>query len=198
MEKQTSEATSVVDGGGLSVERIRELLSYDPTTGGFTWKVNRTGKAIAGSRAGSNNGQGYLCISIDGVIYKAHRLAYAIHHGAMPPSGIEVDHIDGDRLNNRIENLRLATHTENARNRQNLSKRNSSGSTGVCWHIRARKWFARIKVNGRYIHLGLFTNKQDAIAARRIAEAKHFGEFAPTRNHWPSIQGELFQEVANA
>ena len=197
MEKQTSEATSVVDGGGLSVERICELLSYDPTTGGFTWKVNRTGKAIAGSRAGSNNGQGYLRIAIDGVSHKAHRLAWAIHHGAMPPRGIQVDHIDGNPTNNRTGNLRLATNAENGRNRQNLDKRNRSGSTGVSWCIRTQKWRAKINVNGRYIHIGYFTNKHDAIEARRLAEAKHFGEFAPKRKHWPSIQRDLFADITH-
>jgi len=195
MENQTSDSTSVVDGGGLSVGRIRELLEYDPTTGGFTWKVRRGGKAKAASRAGSRHSCGYLQIRIDGVRHLAHRLAWAIHHGTMPPRGIQVDHIDGDRANNRIGNLRLATNAENGRNRQNPGKRNSSGSTGVLWRIRKQKWCAQITVNGRSIHLGYFTNKHDAIEARRLAEAKHFGEFAPTRNHWPSIQGDLFQEV---
>ncbi len=195
MENPNIDSTSVVDGGGLSVEHIHELLDYDPATGNFTWKVNRGGKARAGSPAGSNDGQRYLCISIDGVNYKAHRLAYAIHHGTMPPREKWIDHIDGNPANNRIENLRLATNAENGRNRQNLNKRNSSGFTGVFWHIRKQKWSAQIRVSGRCIYLGLFNNKQDAIEARRLAEATHFGEFAPTRNQWPSIQGELFQEV---
>ena len=113
----------------------------------------------------------------------------------MPLRGMNIDHIDGDRTNNRIENLRLATKAENGWNRQHLDKRNSSGFTGVYWCIRDQKWRARIKVNGKNIHIGYFTNKQDAIAARRLAEATHFGEFAPARNHWPSIQGELFQNM---
>jgi len=195
MQNQTSVITRRVKTDGLSVERLRELLDYDPTTGILTWKVRRGGKARAGSRGGGRHSKGYLQISIDGVRHFAHRLAWAIHHGAMPPRGIQVDHMDGNPANNRIDNLRLATHAENQRNRQNLGRRNSSGSTGVAWYIRDQKWRARIKVNGKTIHLGLFTNKQDAIEARRLAEAKHFGEFAPTQNRWPSIQGDLFQEV---
>ena len=195
MENPNIDSTSVVDGGGLSVERIRDLLDYCPVTGNFTWKVSRTRGAKAGSRAGCRDDKGYIRISIDGVKRKAHRLAYAIHHGTMPPRGIQVDHIDGNPANNRIENLRLATDAENQRNRQNLGRHNSSGSTGVCWDIRAQKWRAGIMVNRRQIHLGYFTNKQSAIAARRLAEATHFGEFAPKRNRWPSIQGDLFQEV---
>jgi hypothetical protein len=194
MENPSIDSTSVVDGGGLFIQRIRELLNYCPTTGLFTWKVRRGGLK-AGSRAGYRNSEGYLRISIDGVRHFAHRLAYAIYHSVMPPRGVQVDHIDGDRANNRIDNLRLATHAENMRNRQKPGKRNRSGATGVCWYIRDQKWSAQIKKNGRQIHLGYFTNKQDAIAARRIAEAEHFGEFAPARNHWPSIQGDLFQEV---
>jgi len=194
MENPSIDSTSGVDGGGVSVERIRELLEYDPATGNFTWKVSR-GNAKVGSRAGGSDNKGYLLIRIDGVLCKAHRLAWALHHGTMPPRGTLVDHIDGDRANNRIDNLRLATHAENMRNRQKPGKRNRSGATGVCWYIRDQKWSAQIKKNGRQIHLGYFTNKQDAIEARRLAEAKHFGEFAPTRNRWPSIQGDLFQEV---
>jgi hypothetical protein len=197
MENPNIDSTSVVDGDGLFIQRIRELLNYCPTTGLFTWKVSRRGTAKAGSRAGCRNNEGYLIVGIDGVYYKAHRLAYAIHHGTMPPRGTLVDHIDGNPANNRIENLRLATRSENGQNRQHLSKRNSSGVTGVYWYIRDQKWQARIKVNDRSIHLGLFTNKQDAIAARRIAEAKHFGEFAPTRNHWPSIQRDLFADITH-
>ena len=196
MENPNIDSTSVVDGGGLFIQRIRELLNYCPTTGLFTWKVRRGGLK-AGSRAGYRNSEGYLRISIDGVRHFAHRLAYAIYHSVMPPRGVQVDHIDGDRANNRIENLRLATHAENCWNRQNLGKLNSSGSTGVSWCIRTQKWRAQIVVNVRYIHLGYFTNKQDAIAARRIAEAEHFGEFAPTRNHWPSIQRDLFADITH-
>ena len=197
MENQTNATTRRVKTDGLTVERIRELLEYDPTTGILTWKVSRRGTAKAGSRAGCRNNEGYLIVGIDGVACRAHRLAYAIHHGAMPPRERSIDHIDGNPANNRIENLRLATRSENQRNRQHLDKRNRTGFTGVFWHKDHKRWEVNIRVNRRTIYIGSYLDKHDAIKARRLAEAKHFGEFAPARNHWPSIQGELFQEVVH-
>jgi len=94
------------------------------------------------------------------------------------PAGIEVDHIDGDPLNNQRNNLRFATHAENIRNRTHLNKNNRSGETGVSWFKLRGKWRARIMINDKEINLGLFVNKKDAIEARRIASKKYFGIFA--------------------
>jgi len=156
------------------------------------WRI-QCGPSAPGSNAGSLRSDGYSDIQIGNFKHKAHRLAYAIFHGEMPPREKQVDHIDGNRSNNRIENLRLATHGENQMNRNHLDKRNRTGVTGVFWRAGHQRWQVNIRVNRRLIHLGSFTQKQDAIEARRLAEAKYFGEFAPKRNHWPSIQGELFE-----
>jgi hypothetical protein len=95
----------------LNKERLDELLDYSPDSGLFTWKVNRRGKAKSGCIAGSKNGQGYILIKIDGKFYFAHRLAWLVTHGTFPINMI--DHIDGNRENNKINNLREATAEQN-------------------------------------------------------------------------------------
>ena len=94
------------------------------------------------------------------------------------PEGLEVDHIDGNPLNNQRNNLRLATHQENIRHRANLNKNNSSGVTGVSWFKRDKKWRARIFVDGKEISLGLFNDKHDAITKRNEAVKRFYGQFA--------------------
>ena len=93
------------------------------------------------------------------------------------PKGIEVDHRDWDGLNNQKENLRLCTHQQNARNRH-AQKNNKLGVKGVRWHKNTKKFQARIQVDYKSIHLGLFTIIADADQAYRIAEDKYFGEFS--------------------
>lgn len=88
------------------------------------------------------------------------------------------DHRDLNSLNNRRDNLRVATYTDNNRNSR-LSKENKSGITGVSWHTKNRKWAAYISVNSKTLYLGTFDDMADAIRARRSAEAKYYGEFAP-------------------
>ena len=118
----------------------------------------------------------------------AHRTSYdtatrqrvCMHRVIMgEPIGLEIDHIDGDGLNNRRSNLRAATHSENMRNRTQ-QKNNTSGFKRVCWHKQARKWTAAIKVNGRQKHLGMFDKAEDAHAAYCAAAANLHGEFART------------------
>jgi len=92
-------------------------------------------------------------------------------------SNLGVDHINGDGLDNRRSNLRLATTAQNGANRK-LSANNTSGVTGVYWHRAQKKWGAQIKVNRRMIYLGRFIEKQDAISERQKAAKIHFGEFA--------------------
>ena len=93
------------------------------------------------------------------------------------PEGFEVDHIDGNPLNNSRNNLRLATHQENIRHRVNVNKNNSSGVNGVSWFKRDKKWRARIFVDGKEIHLGLFNSKAEAIIKRNKASEKYYGDF---------------------
>ena len=111
-----------------SIERIRELFNYDPNTGAITWAAKRFGVKV-GSIAGTEH-KGYRRVKVDGTLILAHRLAFAIHHGRWPEH--EVDHINRDKADNRISNLREATRNDNMVNREYPT--GASGKTGVSKH----------------------------------------------------------------
>lgn len=163
----------------VTQERLKELLAYNPETGIFTWRVNRTGTAKASSIAGRVSNRGYLQIKIDGKLYSAHRLAWLYTHGEFPPD--QLDHINRIRADNRISNLRIATGAENS---QNYSKRNdnSSGVIGVDWHKQSGKWQARIRLNNCRMSLGLYDTIEEAAAVRAAAKAKYH-TFNPEDNN---------------
>ena len=152
----------------ITQEHLKKLLHYDPETGLFTRLVGR-GPAKKGSIAGSLGNKGYICIEVDGVKYKAHRLAFLYVLGWMPP---QVDHDDHVKSNNRWKNLNPANQLINQRNAARR-KDNTSGITGINWYERNKMWVARISVNRKRIHLGYFTDKPDAIAARKAADIKY-------------------------
>lgn len=154
--------------------RLREALSYAPATGEFTWNISR-GRAAVGKIAGAESVKGYLRIKLDGHLYQAHRLAWLYENGCWPDG--EIDHIDGDRKNNRIANLRVATSSQNKAN-TSLRITNTSGFKGVRWHRQRRRWEARITVSGREISLGLFDEREAAHAAYLAAAHSYFGSFA--------------------
>lgn len=145
--------------------------------GSLVWKEKTSIKAAAikiGSAAGWDNGSGYLVVKLMNKNYPIHRLVYLIHHGWLP---ITIDHIDGDTLNNKIENLRACSITENCQN-QGISKNNTSGYKNVSKNQRCSTWKVEITVNGVKKYLGSY---KDKIKAERVAvEARrmYFGEFA--------------------
>lgn len=166
----------------LSLEFVSECLSYNSDSGALTWKRRppehfKRSQAwkmwnarYAGQEAGSllrKQNTIYRQIKIDGQKHLAHRLAYLLYHGEHPV--LDIDHRDGDGLNNRSDNLRLATESINGRN---VPRRrdNSSGVTGVNWDKLKCKWRAQIKIDGTMKNLGCFTNKADAIATRQAAQ----------------------------
>jgi len=159
----------------IEIERLRELLDYDPETGILTWLERAEGPAwwntrFAGKPAGCVGGDGYLNVQVDGRCYRAHRVAWAIHNGRWPDG--EIDHVSGEKLDNRAANLRDVPHRVNARN-QKMRVTNRSGYTGVSWHKATGRWQALIRINGKKLHLGLFDNIADAVAARRAADRQH-------------------------
>lgn len=156
----------------LAREELMALLVYSAVTGIFRWRVDRGGTARAGSIAGCINGKGYLVIGINGKLYLAHRLAWLYVHGVWPSD--EIDHINRDRADNRIENLREATSAENKRN---VGKRhdNTSGYVGVTWCKTKQKWKAQIQHDGKTTHLGFYDILEDAIAARISGELLYWG-----------------------
>lgn len=168
---------------------LRELLDYDPATGEFLWRVRGENQIsqlrirsswntrYAGKPAlTAKNSDGYLAGTIMSCGFLAHRVAWAYHYGEWPLG--EIDHINGDRTDNRLQNLRVVTKLENARNQKRASN-NSTGVTGVQWRRDSNKWRAVITVAGRHKNLGSFNKKSDAIAARRAAER----EFGYHKNH---------------
>jgi hypothetical protein len=158
---------------------LRSVLMYDSLNGEFRWKYredvpNNINGRVAGKVAGTVTPNGYVAITINKRIYQAHRLAWLFVNGEWPDD--EIDHINGDPGNNRIDNLRLATRQENQRN-VGLRKNNTTGVPGVSWHTASGKFRAAIRTGGKRLHLGLFDTLEEAAAARRAAEIKYYGNF---------------------
>lgn len=149
--------------------RARELLHYEPEEGVFTWKVARRHVVKAGDVAGSLNDKGYRYIGIDGKTYRAHRLAWLLVHGVWPE--MELDHINGDRDDNRISNLRDVSTGQNARNRTRCRVGTSSGLLGSSL-LPSGNWQARITAHGESAYLGVHATKEAAHAAYLKAKAE--------------------------
>ncbi|CAN7517413.1 HNH endonuclease [Brucella pseudogrignonensis] len=173
-----------------SPEVLRQLLNYDPETGKLFWK-ERGAEIIADERIRNSwnsawaEKEAFTCIAPVGyrqgnLMMKrqyAHRVAWAIFYGEWPI--LHIDHINGDRTDNRIENLRQANRNNNQHN-QGLRKSNTSGFKGVSWNRQCEKWAAWICVGGKQRYLGLHATAEDAHAAYCDAAKRFHGEFART------------------
>lgn len=162
----------------LSAERLQELLNYNPKTGIFTWResANRNGRSnpyVMRQRAGSLRPAGYRAIRIDYELFLEHRLAWLYVHGVWPKN--EIDHINRDKSDNRIANLRVASRGQNLANMK-CHKDNSSGYKGVSFHKRLG-WFARICVNRKHHFLGYHPTAEAAHAAYAAAAKRFRGTF---------------------
>ena len=164
--------TNVIE---LTAERLREVLAYDPETGAFSWKVARGPNRAGGPAGNVNKVIGYLQIRIDYVLYYGQRLAWLYMTGAWP--GKDIDHRDADKTNNRFENLREATMSQNIAN-SGMFAHNKSGLKGVSWYKPSGKWCAKIKIMQKSYNLGYFDCPAAAHFAYIIAADKAFGEFA--------------------
>ena len=136
----------------LCQKLLQETFSYGD--GNLFWK-RPTGRRISVGQIAGRTNHGYKAIGFMGREYMAHRLIFMFHHGYLP---IEVDHIDGNKMNNRIENLRPATHSENLKN-QKIKINNVSGLKNVGWARREQKWRVRLTVNGKDKHIGYFKDR---------------------------------------
>lgn len=190
----------------LTRERLKDFVHYDPESGVFLWKERLEkhfqdakyspasvqaatwNKKYAGKRAGRTHGKGYVAMTIERRGYLAHRLAWLYVYGEWP---VHIDHINRDKQDNRIANLRSVDNATNHRNMPKLST-NTSGVTGVRWHKQMQKWAARINTQGREIYLGLFENLEDAVKAR--AEANRRFGFHPSHGDQPSSQPSQAQK----
>ena len=158
----------------LTRKRLKLLLSYSEQVGVFEWRPGRR-KVNGGDMAGFVTEGGYLHLCVDGERYQAHRLVWLYMTGEWPEQ--EIDHIDGDKLNNVFSNLRLCTRAQNSWN----SKRpisNRSGVKGVSWDKRSGRWVAHVKCNGKQHFLGGFSSIEQAAAVVTAKRAELHGEFA--------------------
>lgn len=154
-----------------TVARLRELLRLDPETGRLYWRVRRPGTAQAGDEAFVAYGNdGYRQGQAAGHSFLAHRVVYALTHNEWPKG--QIDHVNGDRTDNRPANLRDVDRTGNCRN-QWLHATNSSGHVGVSWYKRYGCWVAQVRLSSRTKHLGYYKDFDDAVAARKAAEREY-------------------------
>lgn len=157
----------------LTQERVREVFDYDHETGNLVRKITAA-NCPAGSVAGSVNSKGHVNVGVDGKIYAAHRIVFLWHHGWVPP---EIDHINRIKTDNRIENLRPATSSQNKGNIP-LLRNNRSGYRGVSLNSRSGKWHAQIKIHGKQTYLGRTDTPQEAAILYNAAAIRYFDEFA--------------------
>ena len=155
----------------ITTQEIKSLFDYHDGT--LYWKQDRGGNRCKGKAAGTKNGR-YLQIQLYAKAYKVHRLIFALFNGFWPN---EIDHINGDAFDNRIENLRAATRSQNCQNTK-TQHNNTSGVRGVCWHKRLKKWQVRIGNSAKRIHLGYFDNFELAELVAIEARVKYHGNFA--------------------
>lgn len=158
----------IIETSGIDlISAVRNKLHYSQETGIFKWKVQAGNRVKIGDATGCLEKNGYLRIRLNSKNYLAHRLAWIYVHGFIPSS--EIDHINGIRSDNRISNLRIATHHENA---QNQKPRRSLDKTGTIWCESHGKWMAQIGHKGKRIKLGYFDLQQHASNAYIDAKAK--------------------------
>lgn len=173
---------------GIPIVYLRDRLTYDPESGEVCW-VSRPeadfatpgawrswNSRMAGKVAGSDSSSGYRDIRVDGTRLMLHRVIWAMYHGHWPKG--QIDHINGSRADNRIQNLRDVSVVENRRNAA-IPSDNKSGVAGVRWKKRDQRWVAEVGVGGRRVHLGNFESFQEAVDCRKAAEV----EYRFHRNH---------------
>ena len=156
----------------ITQDLVKELFYYED--GVLYYKVKTCNRIRKGQKAGGMAGDGYLHTSINSKKYKNHRIIFLMFKGFLPAV---IDHIDGNPLNNNINNLRPATTSQNLQNAK-LSKANTSGIKGVTWEKDRKKWKAQLMFNGQVHRLGSFDDIELAALVIEEARLKHHKEFA--------------------
>lgn len=173
------------DASGLALDRLREAFQYDPATGQFISRIpgpsrGGGGRRAVGKVAGCLLPSGYVVISLDKGKYRAHRLAWFYMTGSPAPADLQIDHINGNRADNRWANLRLATQVQNSANM--LRPHRSDAAKGVSRYENPKtgtvRFRSHITVSGRTHHLGSFPTLREAKAAYLSAARENFGAFA--------------------
>lgn len=166
----------------VSADLVRSILIYNAETGAFTWRVRRSKACKAGDEAGYVRADGYRYITLQGVKFFAHRIAWLYMTGGFPENPL--DHINQNKSDNRWANLRETNHSDNAMNYGRRSD-NTSGFRGVSRYQNG-PWVAQIFVRGRPIFLGRFDTAEQAAAAYEAARAFHFPAVMQSHNLAPS------------
>lgn len=157
----------------LTSVRLKELLSYDPLTGVFVWKVSRQGHAKAGDIAGKRTERGHTVLHVDQKKILLHRAAWLYMTGDHPGDGLEIDHINGDPSDNRWANLRCVDRATNCQNIRKAKARKNGGTLlGAHWCIVWKRWKSSITINYKKYHIGWFDTEQQAHEAYVRAKRK--------------------------
>lgn len=181
--KQCKEDLFIINRKDFTQSILSQELHYNPITGVF--------KRLAGKDiTGKTNSAGYHAIMVAGHSYLAHRLAWLYVYGVFPKM---IDHIDGNKINNAITNLREVSSQENQQN-LTIASNNTSGVTGVSFSKSHCKWESKVQVGGKTIHLGRYSDKADAVLARKQGEIK----YGFHNNHGKSKQIQISNTVASA
>jgi hypothetical protein len=160
-EQGTTADGSVRTASKNLLDFIINTLEYNPVTG----DIIKEGKPV-----GSVNSSGYLVTKVNGITMQCHRIAWALFYREFPVGPL--DHINRNRIDNSINNLRISTPSENTKN-QSIYSNNRSGFTGVSFHKKTQKWRAYISVDGSPFHIGLFDTALDAAEARVLEQMEH-------------------------
>lgn len=157
----------------ITQERLKQLLVYNEEQGEFIWKVKPHKGILINTIAGSKHNKGYRHIRVDNKLYLTHRLVWLYIFGYFPK---EIDHINGNKEDNRLINLREATRAQNMQNTERVRK-TVSGERGVTWVKKLKKWLVRVQIDKKRINIGYFEDLELAILVSQEAKRKYYGEF---------------------
>jgi hypothetical protein len=168
----------------LTKELVLERFEY--IDGAIYWRTKTAIAVTVGKRAGGNHGDGYRCVSINNKRYLEHRIIFLMHYGYLPQF---IDHIDCNKLNNRIENLREASIFQNNQNNPNV--RSATGEKGIYFNTKRNKYHCQIWANGKCKSVGYFENLDEAKSAMLNARTNLHKDFANSGDTARAIEAKL-------